>query len=695
MATNIHKGKTHIFTARDGSENPIITLKAGQGETLNIEGLSAGGGSLVAYGDIDTVSIGTATSNPFTQDPIRDLSLKGACALGDDYFTCEKNRLGFVRYIDGVYDDFYRTDNSNTGPIASMSIYDSIAVVADTDDTGILEKSGGTWANPTYNPASSGENNLVGGNKIDCIQGYVITQPFNTPQTLNIHIKGSTIADTWDIAPTVQVALGATITSNQINSTAIYVCYGADKISIRDHDTGAETDSISLVGANLLAVNDTYILCTVGSVVYAYLVSDNSLINSVDTSDTIVDIKINKATAGRTAIYTTATEQFVLFYSTGTGTWQKDNTDIGISNASNSVAITDTKIMCVDPLTVQTASNSEGTSYFSPYQILQESNATIGYVKAVDNVGIQIKNDGILAFGPINTIPIPAASSSSAQITCFSAGFEESVIDTLESTQATITTLSSTTASATNLTTTTATITTGNITTINSTTINNAQTITANNAVCTTSLTTPVINGVSNILTIPDIVKVTDTTDSTAAATGSLQVTGGAAIAKNLYVGELIEMPTLPLFRATRTSSQTISNTTSTTIVYNSASLNQGLGNFNISTGQFTCGLTGYYKFDVITRLDCTSTGWGALNYVRLFFIINTSTGFTLFSGDPSAVRTSQDDYLLSSSFGYYINSGDVCEIKIFVDGASSASNLMVVGGTSDYFSGYLVNKNT
>lgn len=694
MATTVHKGKTHIFSARDGSENPIITLKAGQGETLNIEGLSAGGGSLIAFGDIDTVSIGTATSNPFTQDPIRDLSLKGACALGDDYFTCEKNRLGFVRYIDGVYDDFYRTDNSNTGPIASMSIYDSIAVVADTDDTGILEKTGGTWANPTYNPASSGENNLVGGNKIDCIQGYVITQPFNTPGTLNIHIKGSTIADTWDIAPTVQQVLGATITSNQINSTAIYVCYGADKISIRDHDTGAETDSISLVGANLLAVNDTYILCTVGSVVYAYLVSDNSLINSVDTSDTIVDIKINKATDGRTAIYTTATEQFVLFYSTGSGTWQKSSTDVGISNASNSVAITDTKIMCVDPLTVQTASNSEGTSYFSPYEILQETGATIGYVKAIDGTGIEIKNDGILAFGPINTIPIPAASSSSAQITCFSAGFEQSVIDTLTSTTTSITNLTATSATISSLINTTATITTGNITTINSTTINNAQTITMNNGVCTTSLTTPVINGVSNILTIPDIVKITDTTDSTAAATGALQVSGGAAIASNLFVGNLIEEPLRPAFLASRSTVLTISNLTNTTIIYPTVELNQGAGNYDNTTGIFTTGQAGFYLFIYSHKLQMTSTGWGALNNFNLYFY--TDATFTEISVDePSAVRGSGDEYTKSGSFIKYIASGVACKINIIVDGAASATNFTKVGERTTFFGGFLLNKNT
>lgn len=656
----IHKGKTHIFTARDGEQNSVITLKAGQNETLSIPSLQIEGGELIAYGNnVGNSVLGLSTESEICPAPNQ---FSYACAIyGNEAFIGNEFIGEAFRYTytsSWKIDTKYSFGSSISSDLSWMSIAEDICVASDEQFTGVIEKSGGVWSTATY---TSTAGNLLLSKYIDCISGYVVGTN-NTRDTLRICIKGAVEAGKWNQTPDYSINLGSTITGLQINNVGIYVVYGTNKISKRNY-TGTEVSSISLDNAEYLGVNDEFIICsTTDGLIYFYNVSNNSLINIIDTEKTITALKIDKyLTDDKTAIFTTATEQHLLFYDSYAAKWvfTKNNPET-TSNVIQNFGISDGYILTVDPTVDHTT--SLGTGYFLNYRLFNGTGTSIiGQVKAIDNEGIIIENNNPLTIETVDGSIINGISSDYAQLLTYSLGVKEGIIDTLTSTTTSTSTLTSTSITTTS--------------------------ITGSTANMSTSLTTPLITSGTDI-EMNEIVRITDTTDNTGSSTGSLQLSGGLSVAKNMYLNGVIEEPNRPYFIATKNANQ--NNLFPS--VYNLITFETIDTNGTFASNAYTVPHNGIYSFNVNYEMYNTGSSWGATSYLR-FYVAYTRSAVTTYKqvlGLGPANIDQQDGYLtLSSSINLSLQVGDTVEAYIFIVGSGG----MDVISDDTQFSGFMLAK--
>ena len=183
---------------------------------------------------------------------------------------------------------------------------------------------------------------------------------------------------------------------------------------------------------------------------------------------------------------------------------------------------------------------------------------------------------------------------------------------------------------------------------------------------------TTIINGSSPSVTF---------SDGTTQTTAGLPLTGGTVTGNVTINGNIIQgANTAPCFAAYSNVTQSIATGTSTVVTFNNKLFDTNT-NYSTSTNRFTPTVAGYYKFNTTIRLSGTSPS----QYIVYWYKNGSSIGIPCFVN-----TTISSPYISSASTLVYMN-GTSDYFEVYANITATSPTFGSTAPNTNYFSGCLV----
>ncbi len=189
--------------------------------------------------------------------------------------------------------------------------------------------------------------------------------------------------------------------------------------------------------------------------------------------------------------------------------------------------------------------------------------------------------------------------------------------------------------------------------------------------------------------TFSDVVSVDDTTDSTSTTTGSIHTDGGLGVAKDTYLGGVVNMagqPTFLAFKETGDGNQdnATGNGTDIKITYPTEQKDVG-ADFNVSTSVHTAPLTGEYVYTVGYFVQNLTS---SMTFLKLTLVTSNDT-YTLNRVDGFSIQDSSASILQTWAAVVPMDASDTAEVHIQVsNGAGDTVDIIASAGPLNFFAG-------